>query len=351
MIRSPITHRSAWKAADFKSKDDIALGLNPKHLAVLDELMRRAHDSGRDLYDLTRADFDHPDINGMLAEVQEEIMVGRGIVLLRRIPVERYTLEELSIIYWGIGTHFGRAVSQSVLGDRLGHVMDMTREDPHARAYRNNYEGSIHTDMSDVVGMLSIRQAKIGGLSRYASVAAIHNEILATRPQLLEPLYRGFPRHRGGEQKPGAPPVTPENIPVITFKNGLLGCRYVRATIEAAAVAMGKPLPEDLKEALDYFDELARRSDILFEFMLDPGDISLINNKTMLHGRTAFKDDEDPAKRRHLMRLWIDAPIGSPGVADTDENAPGRGGIPMQEGKTPSFNYEELGVKPSRRIA
>jgi hypothetical protein len=138
---------------------------------------------------------------------------------------------------------------------------------------------------------------------------------------------------------------------VIFYENGVLGCRYVRATIEAAATAMGKPLPQELKEALDYFDALARRSDILFDCMLDPGEITLMNNKTVLHGRTAFKDDEDPAKRRHLMRLWIDAPIGSPGVADTEENAPGRGGIAMQQGKMPSFNYEEHGVKPTRRIA
>ncbi len=351
MIRSPIRHRGAWKATDFKSKDDIAVELTLKNLAALDELMRKARDSGKHLYDLTQADFDHPDVTGTLAEIRTEIMLGRGIVLLRRLPVERYTVDEASIIYWGIGTHFGKAVSQSVLGDRLGHVMDMTGDDPHARAYRNNYEGSIHTDMANVLGMLSLRQAKTGGLSRYASIAAIHNEILETRPELLEPLYRGFPRHRGGEQKPGDPPVTSENVPILTYKKGLLGCRYVRTSIEAAARAMGKPLPEDLREALDYFDMLARRPDILFEFMLEPGDMTLMNNQTMLHGRTAFKDDEDPSKRRHLMRLWIDAPIGAPGVFDTDQNAPGRGGIPMQEGKTPSFDYEKLGLKPQRRIA
>lgn len=351
MIRIPINHRSAWKATDFKSKDDIAVELTPKNLAALDDLMRKARHSGRDLYDLTKSDFDHPDITGTLAEVRDEIMVGRGIVLLRRLPVERYTIEEASILYWGIGTHFGNAVSQSVLGDRLGHVTDMTREDPHARAYRNNYEGSIHTDMSNVLGMLSVRQAQTGGLSRYASVAAIHNKILATRPELLEPLYRGFPRHRGGEHKPGEGAVTAENVPILTYRNGLLNCRYVRTYIEAAAAEMGKPLPQDLKDALDYFDLVARDPEILFECMLEPGDMTFMNNKTMLHGRTAFKDGDDPAARRLLMRLWLDAPIGAPGVADTEENAPGRGGIPKQEGKIPSFDYSKLGLADRPRVS
>src|ERR1700744_4631369 len=93
MIRSPIKHKSAWKATDFASKDDIAVEMTPRHLAAFDELMRKARDSGRDLYDLKRADFDHPDINGFLAKVMDEVMLGRGIVLLRRLPVERYTVD------------------------------------------------------------------------------------------------------------------------------------------------------------------------------------------------------------------------------------------------------------------
>lgn len=351
IIRTPINLPSAWKATDFESKDDFAVELSQKNLAALDTLMRKAQDSGRDVHDLTRDDFDHPDINDKLAAVREEVMLGRGLVVLRRLPVERYSLEEASIIYWGIGTHFGKAVSQSVLGDRLGHVTDMTMDDPHARAYRNNFEGSIHTDKSDVVGMLSIRKAAIGGLSRYASVATIHNEILATRPDLLAPLYEGFPRHWGNEQKPGESPVTSENIPVIAYSNGLLACRFVRSPIEAAAVELGRPLTDKQRGALDYFEELSHRPDILFECMLEPGDISLMNNKTVLHGRTAFKDLDDPEQRRLLIRLWLDMPIGAPGVTDTDDNAFGRGGIEPQEGKTPSVDYSRYGLKPRPRVA
>ena len=30
-----------------------------------------------------------------------------------------------------------------------------------------------------------------------------------------------------------------------------------------------------------------------------------INNCTMLHNRTAFEDGSDPARKRHLLRLWL----------------------------------------------
>jgi hypothetical protein len=41
---------------------------------------------------------------------------------------------------------------------------------------------------------------------------------------------------------------------------------------------------------------------------LEPGDIQLLNNFLVVHARTEFTDDPDPAKRRHLLRLWFDNP-------------------------------------------
>ena len=35
-------------------------------------------------------------------------------------------------------------------------------------------------------------------------------------------------------------------------------------------------------------------------------------NCTMLHNRTAFEDDPDPARKRHLLRLWLMLDGGRP---------------------------------------
>ena len=46
------------------------------------------------------------------------------------LPVERWRQEDAERVYWAMGTRLGTGMSQSVLGDRLGHVRDVTREDP-----------------------------------------------------------------------------------------------------------------------------------------------------------------------------------------------------------------------------
>ena len=41
---------------------------------------------------------------------------------------------------------------------------------------------------------------------------------------------------------------------------------------------------------------------------LQPGDMQFVYNHSLLHDRTAFVDWPDPAKRRHLLRLWLSIP-------------------------------------------
>ena len=38
---------------------------------------------------------------------------------------------------------------------------------------------------------------------------------------------------------------------------------------------------------------------------LERGDIQLLNNHTMLHNRSEYKEYEEPEKRRHLLRMWL----------------------------------------------
>jgi len=42
------------------------------------------------------------------------------------LPVEAHSVEDIATMFWAIGTHFGRGVSQSALGDVLGVVRDET---------------------------------------------------------------------------------------------------------------------------------------------------------------------------------------------------------------------------------
>ncbi len=228
-----------------------------------------------------------------MAAWRDEVLHGRGFVVLRGLDRERYSEEDLTAIFWGLGAHIGRAVSQSPMGDRIGHVTDVGGRDRRERAYRSSRELTLHTDRCDVIGMLCLEPAWRGGVSGYASVHTVYNDILASRPALLEPLFRGFRYHRRAEQLPGEPPITPARVPVLSECEGELSVVFLRAYIEMAAQELGEPLRDEDIAALDYFEEVARRPDVKLEFTLEAGEAIFFNNCTMLHNRTAFEDDPD----------------------------------------------------------
>ena len=338
--RETITGPGAWKASDFPGgADDIAFDLGPRHLAAIAEAMKAVRGRGLALEEITRDDFALGDMAGELAAQAEEIDRGRGIIVIRGLPVDDYSQADIEAIYLGIGAHFGTAVSQSVMGDRLGHVIDVTDVDPNARAYRARQELSLHTDLSDIASLLCIYPAGSGGVSRFASVLAIHNEMLATRPDLLEPLYRGFRWHRLGEHGTGEDPITPHRVPHFSYHGGRLSCRYVRSYIREGAHALDEPLDGTEEEALDTFDEIGRRPDLQLELILGRGAAVFVNNLTVLHARTAFENHGDPAKKRHLLRLWLASHTAPAVVPEIQVFTTGRGGgIPKQEdGRMPSF--------------
>lgn len=304
---TPVDHPGAWRAADFPNLASITLELEQRHLRALDRALRRARATGRDIESLERGDFPLGDFAGDLEGILDEVLHGRGIVLIRGLPVERYSREDVCRIFWGLGTHVGRAVSQSLLGDRLGHVTDVSGENPGERGYRSRRELAMHTDSDDVLMMVCLHNALRGGQSRFVSALTIYNEMLATHPELLAPLFRGFRYHWRGEQEEGEEPITTFRVPVFSRCDGVLSCVYLRAFIDMAATDLGMPLTEIEKAALDTFDALAERSDLQIALDLEPGDTYLANNFTLLHSRTAFEDHADPERRRHLARLWLKA--------------------------------------------
>lgn len=314
----PIAHPSAWRGSDLASSNDIhgdiCIDLTPRHVAALDRALRTVQQAGLTVNDVERRHFALPEIADELAGIEHEVLHGKGIVILRGFPLANYTPEEVELMYWGLGCHFGAGESQSNLGDRVGRVEDVSGKDYNERAYRNSVELAMHTDLTDIIAMLSIRKAPRGGLSTYVSAAAVHNEILATHPEYLDPLFRGFHYHRFGAEAPGESPVTPHRVPVLSKRDGHLSVRIVPEYIWMAAEEVGEPLSDLETAALQYFDEVATRPDMRLDIMLEPGEISLINNFTVLHTRDAFYDGPTAAEKRLLLRLWLSSDYQRPVV-------------------------------------
>ena len=184
----PFEHPAAWRSSDINSKDDLAIDLDRRHLSAFASALQRAEKSSESPATLTRELFALDDIADDLTRWRRELDGGRGLLLLRGFPVENYSPVQWELIFLGLGLHFGQPVSQSNLGDLVGHVVNIGDQDRRERAYRNSRALDLHADRCDYIGMLCLKPALEGGLSGYASALAIHNIIREERPELLEPL-------------------------------------------------------------------------------------------------------------------------------------------------------------------
>jgi alpha-ketoglutarate-dependent taurine dioxygenase len=76
--------------------------------------------------------------------------------------------------------------------------------------------------------------------------------------------------------------------------------RYRSDVIEKSLNIEPQLIDSDQRKALQVLQNILESSTAVKRFMLEVGDLIIINNKTMLHGRTAFKDND-----RHLLRVRI----------------------------------------------
>jgi len=47
-------------------------------------------------------------------------------------------------------------------------------------------------------------------------------------------------------------------------------------------------------------------------FSMEPGDIQIGNNYSILHSRTKYNDHSEPERKRYLLRVWLSLREGRP---------------------------------------
>lgn len=341
---SRIDDATAWRASELSDKTPLYVTLGNRERDAIDRIMQSPNVRQAPFQGITREMFSHADLDDTMSRVFGEIMQGRGFAVLRGIPVDRYDVADVERIYWGLGSHFGFGHSQSARGDHMGHVSDETKlgERQSARGYLSRRHLALHTDLTDIVGLMCVRRAKSGGESVFVSAPAVYNTVLAEHPEYMPVYLRGFPYHRRGEEASDAEPITAYDIPVFSSAKGVFSCFYVRGIFEVGLRDLDRAMTPLEQSALDYLDEVMNREDICLHVQLEPGDAAFTNNRTVLHARTEFEDWEDPEKKRLLLRLWLKSRQSRPVIDDIDiyRNASGNLGIdyqPAQEPATPEY--------------
>ena len=314
-----LTGPAAWRGADLASDTRWIRHWSADEIAALDGALAHVKQQGLSFPNFVAADFPLPEtLKSQLLEHTEELENGRGFVVLRGLPVQRYSDEDINIIYYGIGLHMGQPVCQNPRGELLGlvmHVGDASKKT--TRVYETNLYLPYHSDPSDVVGLLCVRKAKSGGLSSLISVAAIYNEVLRTHPEYLGLYYRQWYFEHLCE-------ALPSLSPIFSMNEGKLSCRYLRQYIELGHEIRQLPLSRVEVEALDFFDQLIHDPHLRLDMMLEPGDIQFANNYAVLHSRTEFEDYDAQEQRRKMLRLWLKMP----NARVLAPEFPGRNGFP-----------------------
>jgi len=298
-IETPIEGASAWRG-DALSEADWQYRFSQAEIAELDTAVAHVQATGKPLAKLRARDFPLPTLAARIKEWRQTLRDGRGFLLLRGTPVERWTHAQSRLFYWCLGHHIGVPGAQNPEGDLLGSVRDEGAGDD-ARYYRTNKAIAFHCDAADVVGLLCLKPARGGGLSRIVSSVTIANEVLQHRPDLAKHLFEPLYFDTKGEGGVRAFPVQP-----CTFADGRLRtfwhCDYYRS---AEGLPRVPPLTDAQRALLDTVETIANEPGMYLDMDLAPGDIQLLSNHSVLHARTGFVDAPDPEQRRHLLRLWL----------------------------------------------
>jgi hypothetical protein len=298
----PIRTAAAWRSSDFDGDDAWIQPLGDAEIAAFDAAIAFARLTGKPLDELGPEDFPLPSLSGRIEDWRRELETGRGFLVLRGAPADRWDQPTASLFMRGLGLQFGRLGVQNPQGDVIGEVRDTgaASRDSAARKYATSAEFRFHCDASDLVGLMCIRQARSGGESRIASSVAVYNEIRQRRPDLADRLFGPVPLDLRNEQAAGAAPYA-DVIPC-AFDGATLRTFYISDYFRSVD-RHGVQLPPALLELMDLYEQVAADPAVGLAFKLRPGDIQILNNHVTLHARSAFEDE--PGRERLLLRFLV----------------------------------------------
>lgn len=309
-VMEKINHPAAWTAESlFKNTRAWVYQLTDEDITELNQALAYVEANGLVVPKLGKEDFPIPVLMEKLKRYKQELDLGMGLFQLKGFPVERYSKDQASAIFWGLGMHFGKPWAQNNRGHLLGDVINegKTIDDPSARGYQTTITLNMHTDGADLVGLLFLKQAPVGGESTVVSALSVYNLLAETNPAVLQHLLdTEFCIDWRNEERPGDLPFHRGKI---FSRNGDdVTCFALTVYIQSAQRhAEARRLTEQDLAAIAAFEQACEHPSLLVSFKQQAGDIFFLNNHFHAHGRSSFTDAEDPKDRRHLRRLWLES--------------------------------------------
>lgn len=230
------------------------------------------------------------------------------------------------------------AMAEPLVHDAAGTLLHLVEDRgaaarPHTYYSHGRCGGDIHTDGTyihlaapDLVGLLCLRQAAVGGETILIDGREVAASLSATARRILSQ-----PHHFDtGDQVAKRRTLV---RPILTDAGGVLRFHYLRRYIEAGHRRAGVPLAAASMAAMDELDRALSRRSLRRVWRLVPGDLLLLDNRRVLHGRRAFANAAAQPGRL-LVRLW--GRLRSRPSAPAPAPAPTPAGRPNPQPEEPS---------------
>ncbi|KAF2106422.1 hypothetical protein BDV96DRAFT_507943 [Lophiotrema nucula] len=305
-----------WDNEDLAGRFDWTYTLTAENLDEVEKALQHFKSLGKPRGFISQQTFPLPNFHAKLREISNEIHNSFGLKVLRGLPVDSHTREEIFIIYAGIASHIanirGRQDNQyqgKPADVVLNHIKDLSKiydaNQIGAPAYTADKQ-VFHTDSGDVIALLCLETAAEGGESKLSSSWRVYNELAAARPDLIRTLAEPWPTEVFGDKT--NPYV---NRPLLHYQPATektkerMIIQYARRTFTGfqglPRSTSIPPITEAQAEALDALHFLAEKYAVPLNFK--KGDVQFANNLSIFHARDGFTNT--PEQQRHLVRLWL----------------------------------------------
>lgn len=209
---------------------------------------------------------------------------------------------ELRSLMLATATTLGTLVPQDPTGNLIVDVKDTKPTDSErARGYQSNGPMLLHTDPTDVLAMLCLRSAPVGGTTLLRSAQDVFDALGGEDSEGVGLYFRDWiwTLPTGSHTDPGHH-ARLLKCPMLARHGGRVVAQYGSQLLRSGILA--DEGSADKLAALDRFERVANDPGRCVTITLERGQCLWLNNYHTLHGRRAFVDGEC---HRHLLRAWL----------------------------------------------
>ena len=306
-----ITGRSAWTRGDVR-ENDYRVTLSDTAQGELIDAARMLRRQPVPLLALRPDSFEMPACRAAMAVVRRILTEGIRFALLARLPMEELSAEEAKALYWMLSSMLARPVAQKLDGTIVYDVHDTGQQalpGSGIRPDKTNIDLQFHNDnaynatMPVFVGLLCVRPAREGGMSRVMSFYTAHNALRERHADVLPRLYQPFWFDRQREFHPGEAPTF--SAPLFVRDGDRLAARLSLHQIRGGYALRGETMDNETAAAVEAIKDVFADPSLQFDFHLQAGEMQFVANREIGHSRTEFHDHGEAERRRLLIRLWL----------------------------------------------